>query len=488
MKAILQRCGVVVVAVLDAVRAVYAADLPTAGAAKESGASSNCFASLWNWLNASVSDCPLTYHGFTVYGTVDVGYGYDTAGIGFGKWFDKGVFYPIQKTSGAGRWSWSPDALSASTLGVKMEEPIGGDWLLIGAAEMNFNPLTLLPETGPRPSWTTTSIQQIPDRERRLQPRRPVGQLARICGRQQRDLWHADRRANDFAVQRSRRRYDPTRSNAFSLVGNTGPFPRFGYPEIVRVNTGVQYRLEYGNFRVAGLAQLGNGYALGNGSMGEYEAQVGATFGGLSVDVVARYAKDAVALQSFSGVALPAGYNPNSILQATLANAATVLVGARYKWDRTELYGGYTYAQLANPSDAFPNGFSTIASGIFVPPGEVNATFYDVNEIMHTIWVGAKYDVSTNLSVAGSLTYQRQNDFLPASGVCTGSGDNTSSPRCAGSDSAVSFLVDYNPVPRADLYGGVTITNVYGGLASGYFKTQNIDPTIGLRIRFLLMR
>ena len=87
---------------------------------------------------------------------------------------------------------------------------------------------------------------------------------------------------------------------------------------------------------MAGLAQLGNGYALGNGSMGAYEAQVGATFGGLSVDVVARYAKDAVSLQSFSGVALPAGYNPNSILQATLANAATVLVAARYKWDRTE--------------------------------------------------------------------------------------------------------------------------------------------------------
>ena len=51
--------------------AVYSADLPTVGAAKESGASSNCFASLWNWLNATVSDCPLTYHGFTVYSTVD---------------------------------------------------------------------------------------------------------------------------------------------------------------------------------------------------------------------------------------------------------------------------------------------------------------------------------------------------------------------------------------------------------------------------------
>jgi len=200
--------------------------------------------------------------------------------------------------------------------------------------------------------------------------------------------------------------------------------------------------------------------------------------------MVARYAKDAVSLQSFSGGVLPAGYDPDSILQATLANATTVLVAARYKWDRTEIYGGYTYARLANPSDAFPNGFSTIASGIFVPPGEVNATFYDVNQIMHTIWAGAKYDVSTNLSVAGSLTYQGQNDFLPAPAACTGSGANTSSPRCAGSQSAISFLVEYNPVPRADIYGGVMITNVYGGLASGYFKTQNIDPTVGLRIRF----
>ena len=60
----------------------------------------------------------------------------------------------------------------------------------------------------------------------------------------------------------------------------------------------------------------------------------------------------------------------------------------------------------------------------------------------------------------------------------------TREPRCAGSKTTVSFLMDYNPVPRADLYGGVMISNVYGGFASGDFKTQNIDPTIGLRIRF----
>ena len=50
-------------------------------------------------MNASISNCPLTYAGFTVYGTLDVGYGYNTAGVAFGKWYDKGVFYTIQKTS-----------------------------------------------------------------------------------------------------------------------------------------------------------------------------------------------------------------------------------------------------------------------------------------------------------------------------------------------------------------------------------------------------
>ena len=54
----------------------------------------------------------------------------------------------------------------------------------------------------------------------------------------------------------------------------------------------------------------------------------------------------------------------------------------------------------------------------------------------------------------------------------------------AGSESAISLLIDYKPFARADLYGGVMVSNVYGGLASGYFKPQNIDPTVGLRIRF----
>jgi hypothetical protein len=28
------------------------------------------------------------------------------------------------------------------------------------------------------------------------------------------------------------------------------------------------------------------------------------------------------------------------------------------------------------------------------------------------------------------------------------------------------------------------VSNVYGGLANGYYKTQNIDPTVGIRVKF----
>jgi hypothetical protein len=67
----------------------------------------------------------------------------------------------------------------------------------------------------------------------------------------------------------------------------------------------------------------------------------------------------------------------------------------------------------------------------------------------------------------------------------------------------MSFLLVWKPVKRVDIYGGVLLSNVYGGLANGFFstatyivpgtttavsvntaRTQNYDPTVGIRIRF----
>jgi hypothetical protein len=59
-----------------------------------------------------------------------------------------------------------------------------------------------------------------------------------------------------------------------------------------------------------------------------------------------------------------------------------------------------------------------------------------------------------------------------------------SSGRCAGSTDFISFLIDYRPVKRVDLYAGVMVSNVYAGLANGFYATQNIAPTAGIRLTF----
>jgi len=137
-----------------------------------------------------------------------------------------------------------------------------------------------------------------------------------------------------------------------------------------------------------------------------------------------------------------------------------------------------------NPSDQFKNGLPTIADGIFVPAGYVTSNNYIVNRILNTTWTGAKWSVSSNLGLAAGFYIQWQPSYLPAPGVCAGSGINTSSSKCAGTRDAMSFMIDYKPTARIDIYAGMMVSQVTGGFASGFLYTRNVDPTVGLRVRF----
>jgi hypothetical protein len=97
-------------------------------------------------------------------------------------------------------------------------------------------------------------------------------------------------------------------------------------------------------------------------------------------------------------------------------------------------------------------------------------------------WGGTKYAANDKLDVIGAVYYAQQNNFSAA--PCMGAGIHTSSASCAGTFDAFSFMIDYRPVQRVDLYAGVSLSNVYRGLASGFLQTQNIDPTVGLLIKF----
>jgi len=45
-------------------------------------------------------------------------------------------------------------------------------------------------------------------------------------------------------------------------------------------------------------------------------------------------------------------------------------------------------------------------------------------------------------------------------------------------------MIEYHPLKRLDIYGGLMYSQGTGGLVSGYLHANNVDPTIGMRLLF----
>jgi hypothetical protein len=320
-------------------------------------------------------------------------------------------------------------------------------------------------------------------------------------------------------------------SYAFSALGYSGSYAGFGDTETNRANTGVKYRVSYENFHAGALVQWG-GYAQGNGTTGLYQGDVGYDvtnlFGGpLSVDVVGSYAQNAVSLSNFTGSCatltkgafkgetactngIPNFYGPDD-LKATLSNNSGFQLLAKYKWGPVTLSGGWLWWQQANPSDDFLNGFQTLggysvpativttnkAIAKLFPTAWTNFTAYNKARVVNVPFIGAKYSINPELDVSGAFYYENQNNYNSSTTPCAyaktsfvqANGNvlnviRENNNACAGTQYAISTMIDYRPLKRVDLYAGVMFSNVYGGLANGFLATQNIAPTAGLRVKF----
>ena len=131
--------------------AANAADLPTTKSAATSPPV-DCFSSLLAYLNAGAADCPLSYAGFTVYATVDVGLGYSSNGASASGTYSNSVYSFVGKQSYGARWLWTPNGISQSVIGINMKEAIPWlpGWSLVGALETGFNPSSGNLVNGPR--------------------------------------------------------------------------------------------------------------------------------------------------------------------------------------------------------------------------------------------------------------------------------------------------------------------------------------------------
>jgi predicted porin len=428
-----------------------------------------------------VTDCPLTYYGITVYGTVDMGGGWESHGAPYNKDIITGVSELVRKQSRpTSMWLQTPNGMSQSNIGVKGKEAITS-WLdFVFDLNLGFNPYSATYANGPKSLLDNNGIalasqSSNADSSRAGQWYNGVGYagLSSTYG----TLTFG--RQNSLELD-GVNAYDPMGgSYAFSVIGWQGTAVGGGDTEDARISTAVKYRVNVGDwFRLGAIYQVG-GYENNNGAADVWGAQIGKDFdfganGKLSVDAIYTEDKGAIA-----AAALSAAQNAKfpGTLAATISDNNSTMLLAKYTYQKLRLYAGYEYITFKNPSSPVTTGFTGIA-GIPFAFADISQTSFVNNEHLQISWAGARYAITPTLDTGVAYYHYDQNSFGKA--FCA----NASASTCSGQLNAVSWNIDWQFAKKFDLYGGFMYSAVANGLANGYQVFNNFAPTAGLRFRF----
>ena len=131
--------------------AAHASDLPVYTKAPPPGpAPAPALVSCTSAVQFIVTDCPLTYYGITVYGTIDVGGGYETHGAPFNGHIITGVSELVQKQNRpTAMWLQTPNGLTQSNVGIKGKEAITTGLDFVFDLNFGFDPYSLTAANGP---------------------------------------------------------------------------------------------------------------------------------------------------------------------------------------------------------------------------------------------------------------------------------------------------------------------------------------------------
>jgi predicted porin len=431
-----------------------------------------------------VTDCPLSYYGITVYGTIDIGGGYETHGTPFNPNIITGVEELVQKNSNRPMWLLTPNGLSQSNIGITGKEAITPGLNFIWDLNFGFDPYSLSSANGPKSILDNNGVPLAAQTSNADSSR--AGQFYNSTG-------YAGFSSPTYGTLTFGRQnsleldgvlaYDPMgASYAFSVIGWQGTAVGGGDTEDARVTTAMKYRVNVGDnlFRLGAIAQIG-GYDQNNATQGEYGAQLGKDFdfgtsGKLSVDGIFTYDKGAVksaALAAGSAAFAAAPYT----LAATISDDTSGMLLAKYTYQKLRVFAGYEFISFANPSSPVTTDFNNIA-GIPVLFGNITQNAFVNDEHLQIMWTGARYAFTNTVDAGVAYYHYDQNSFGKT--FC----DNTSASTCAGTLDAVSIDVDWKFAKKFDAYAGFMYSKVNNGLANGYLFTNNFAPSAGLRFQF----
>ena len=470
----------------------------------------------------ATTDCSLTWHGITAYGTYDVGVGWVSHGLPENGYNYEGESL-INRNGYQHRFVVAPNNLSQTGLGIKGKEEFRPGWSVVFNLSTGINPqsgqLANMAATNtknnglPRASYSETG-----DGARAGQPFNDEF-YAGVSSTQFGTLTFGRQRALGTDTMLN---YDPAGgSYAFSYIGYNGTMAGGGDTEDTRWDDAVRYRL------IIGPVHFGAMYKFADGSGGcfsdspnwtastctaekshnsAYGFNGGGEFHKFSADVVYQHVNQAISvLNPLLGPASPTqpyqstldSINTNPIVGANLIGTGDTeygivtdndaLMGAlKYTWDKFKFYGGYEYIWQANPTH--PLGVGASAQGGYLLSG-VEDDNLDAPKRVQIWWTGAKYAVNKTTDVTFAWYHQLQHDFRVPSTCSVDAGFRSS---CAGTLNEWSLYSTHHLTKRFEIFAGIAYSDVSGGLAIAiphkpgvpYLHNDNLAPLVGGRFIF----
>ena len=468
------------------------------------------------------TDCALSWHGITLYGTYDVGVGYVSHGLPENAPNYEGESL-VNRNGYQHRFLIAPNNLAQTGLGIRGKEEFLHGWSVVFNASTGINP-----QSGVLANASDTDIQN------NGLPRKGYSEAidGARAGQPFNDEVYAGVSSATFGTLTYGRQrslgtdtmlvYDPAGgSYAFSYIGYNGTMAGGGDTEDSRWDDALKYRLSYGRFH------LGAMYKFADGTGGCYSASatwtaatctpesahnnawgidLGGDFGKLSVDVVYQHYNQAISVlnpllgpqsltQPYQSTTDSINTNPTTganLISTTnttygiVTDNSAIMGAARYTWGRIRLFAGYEYIRQDNPTN--PLGVGASDQGGYVLSG-VEDNNLDSPKIVEIWWTGAKYAIGKKTDITAAWYHQLQNDFR-VPGTCSAEAGVLAA--CGGTLNEESLYVDHHFTPRFDAFAGVAVSYVQGGLAVAiphrpgvpYYYDTNLAPTVGGRFTF----
>ncbi len=480
----------------------------------------------------------LSFAGVTVYGTIDVGYGYNSHGLPESSYLNTSLDYGLQKLSGVGPVNaLQNNALEQSKIGVKIEESVGMGFVALGKLETNFDPASgqladacqSVLQASNSAFTASNAASQTGATKPTAAANLPAAAYAdgNRCGQAFSGAAYAGLSNATYGTVTAGRQstfmndgvgtYDPMHASyAFSLIGfSGGAAAGIGTTETARWDNSVKYIYQFGPLHAGAMYSAGGpGTELLGWGAG---ANVGATYKGFSLDGYYTKENAAVALApNMPGYSTTASapyssstvWNLNSQgLTGTVTNNEAFSVMGKYTYDlgggfkddaptsKLTFFGGYVHMDLSNADHLqnYYNGNTT--EGGYVLGGGGASNPFATDKILQTGWVGATYDMGA-WSFTGAYYHEHQDAYTTGAGATCATGTKGSSgitgkaavdttpSNCAGDIDWGSFLVDYKFNKHFDVYTGVSVEEVGGALGSGFLATENISVASGVRLKF----